>query len=223
MKNPRPKSEESIAKIELEYTYEIKLPSIGEQPLVNFAEVLEVRKSSRDFGPISIFQLSEVLFLSSRVKVHVTNENGYVLNHKPFPSAGARHPIDIFISSKTLFQNNKLLFYDGDNHVLKALNIDENVCTQLMTHLLESFPNSEEATIIWFIAFPQKTAAKYDNYESLIWRDIGALANTIHLTCTFFGLNSCISGTLGYPYISKIFEGYTIQSGGAILIGSKTN
>jgi hypothetical protein len=69
------------------------------------------------------------------------------------------------------------------------------------------------------VVFSERTESKYDNHESLVWRDVGVLANTIHLVSTFLSLNSCISGTLGYPIISDLFSRDNVQSGGAILIG----
>ena len=220
MENPKPKNRETVfPALELPFNDVIELPFPQELPIMNFAEVLDLRRSSRDFNSISFEALSEVLYLSAKVKRENILESGFRTSFRPSPSAGGRHPIDILVSSESLFRNKQLHYYDPYAHQLKAVSFKLELCDKLMAHLLESFPGSENATILWMVAFPERTESKYDNYESLVWRDVGALANTIQLTSTFLRLNSCISGTLGEPIISELFAGIRVQSGGAVLIG----
>lgn len=224
MENPKPKpNEDFVREIEFPVLRELALPFPLEERIMNFSEVLKMRRSNREFGAISIESLSEVLFLSTHVKHEISNSIGYQLSYRPVPSAGARHPIEIFISSVSIFKNEKLHRYAPFHHRIQELAFKESICAKLRAHLTESFPENELATIMWFVAFPEKTEAKYDNAESLIWRDIGALAATIQLTCTFLGLNCCISGTLGYPFINELFNEYNHLSGGAVLIGTPLN
>lgn len=221
MENPTPKRTEGIVpviKFPIAREFELQFPL--EERIMNFSEVLKLRRSSRDFGSISIEILSEILFLSAHVKHGFSNSFGNSLSYRPSPSAGARHPVEILICSIPIFKNERLFRYDPFNHRIQELALDEEICIKLRLHISESFPQSELATIIWFLAFPDKTSAKYENAESLIWRDIGTLANTIQLCCTFLGLNSCISGTLGYPYFAQLFNEYKTLSGGAILVGT---
>lgn len=224
MENPNPKSkEEAVQEIEFPVLKEFELQFPVEERIMNFSEVLKMRRSNREFGVISIESLSEILFTSSHVKHKTHNSIGYPLSYRPSPSAGARHPVEIFVCSPPIFKTEKLFRYDAFSHKIQELDLAEIVCSKLREHLSESFPHSELATVIWFVAFSRKTSAKYENAESLIWRDIGALANTIQLTCTFLGLNSCISGTLGHPFINRLFNEHEISSGGAILIGTPLN
>lgn len=220
MKNPEPRKKRSSFKMEgFEPSALIELPRLHIQPIINFAEVLDIRRSARSFSPVSIELLSELLFLAARVKEHVTDEYGCLQSYRPTASAGALHPIEIFVSSRKLFGDNQLLRYDPFNHMLQFHNLNSDCCDELRSHLSSSFPNSSECAVIWLIAFPDRTSSKYENYSSLVWRDAGALANTLHLTCTFLGLNSCFSGTLGEPFISTLFRDYNVLSAGALLIG----
>ncbi len=186
---------------------------------MNFTEVLDLRRSKRVFNSISIECLSSLLYLCAKVKQENLLESGYKTSFRPSPSAGGRHPIDIFVLSESLFENKALHYYDPYMHQLKQVRFDLEQTDRLRNHLLESFPGSQNATVLWMVVFPERTESKYDSYESLVWRDVGALVNTIQLTSTFLRLNSCIAGTLGEPIISELFAEIRVQSGGAILIG----
>lgn len=220
MENPNPKDKEKkLPAFELPFDKVIELPFPKEFPIMNFTEVLDLRRSKRLFNSISIESLSNLLYLSTRVKQENLLDSGYKISFRPSPSAGGRHPIDIFVLSESLFENRMLHYYDPYIHQLKQVRFDLEETDRLRNHLLESFPGSHNATVLWMVVFPERTESKYDNYQSLVWRDVGALTNTIQLVSTFLRLNSCISGTLGEPVISELFTGVRVQSGGAILIG----
>lgn len=220
MENPKPKDKEKILPaFELPFDKVIELPFPKEFPIMNFTEVLDLRRSKRVFNSISIECLSSLLYLCAKVKQENLLESGYKTSFRPSPSAGGRHPIDIFVLSESLFENKALHYYDPYMHQLKQVRFDLEQTDRLRNHLLESFPGSQNATVLWMVVFPERTESKYDSYESLVWRDVGALVNTIQLTSTFLRLNSCIAGTLGEPIISELFAEIRVQSGGAILIG----
>lgn len=77
-----------------------------------------------------------------------------------------------------------------------------------------------DATVIWLIAHTNRTSAKYDNPQSLIWRDAGALLQSIQMTGTAMGIGSCPMGTLAGHYINQLFNKTTVVSAGGIIIGN---
>lgn len=225
MNNPTPRDKESDVNQSIyRISKTFNLPKPEQFPDKPFLTVLTTRKSSREFGFIGLEQLSEVLWLSAKVKSSKPQGNGYILTNRPSPSAGARHPIDLIVSSPMLDDGKSLFYYNPFNHSLNKLEFGEGISgDKLKKHLLESFPTGESATVIWFVAHKDRTEAKYEYADSLIWRDIGALASYIQLVCNYSQINSCIGGTLGYPFFSELFPYENVLSGGCILLGSKLN
>lgn len=225
MNNPTPRNKENnVYQSFYRISKTIILPKPVQFPDVPFLQVLSTRKSSREFGFIGLGQLSDVLWLSAKVKASKLQENGYILTNRPSPSAGARHPIDLMVSSPMFDEGKSLFYYNPFHHSLNKLEFGEGMTgDKLKEHLLQSFPTGESATVIWFVIHKDRTEAKYEYADSLLWRDVGALASYIQLVCNYSQINSCIGGTLGYPFLSELFPYDNILSGGCILLGSKLN
>lgn len=212
MKNPRPKTiEESVTSFDYPIQHTIKLSRNIDPLPARFDEVITNRKSTKTFASIDLQQLSNLLWYTAKVKQTFVQDNGYILTHRGAPSAGARHPIDILIYNKE-----NLHYYNPFDHSLNQIATPE--ITSFIQHI-EQIVSIGNGTIFWFVAHYQRTAAKYEHPESLIWRDSGALLNSIQLTCTAMGLNSCPVGSLGEPYISAIFNQPGIFGAGGLLIG----
>jgi SagB-type dehydrogenase family enzyme len=220
MKNPQPRTtEEKVASFEYPVQYTFKLPAAISAIPTRFDEIISKRKSTRDFSGITLQQLSDILWYTAKVKKTFVQDNGYILTHRGTPSAGARHPIDMLIINEELFNTNLPHYYNPFEHSLNRLGVPQQTVKNFITHVDEVVPKTN-ATLIWFIAHPKRTAAKYENPESLIWRDAGALINSIQLTCTALNINCCAIGTLGEPYISDFFNHQDdIFGTGGLLIG----
>lgn len=221
MMNPSLKKyEEEVPQFEYNILKTIKL-SRKIQPIAKrFDEASKVRKSSRIFRPITLAELGSVLWYSAKVKSTFLQKNGYILTHRGTPSAGARHPIDIIILNSNFLESNYFYYYNPFEHSLNKLNSSgSDIATLFKTHINE-IVQINNATIIWFVAHVNRTAAKYENAQSLIWRDAGALINNIQMTCTAIGLNSCSIGSLGEPFISNFFHDEPdVVGAGGLLIG----
>lgn len=218
--NPRPKPNEQIPD---SFSYPIvetlKLPTPVHFPRNDIWEILRNRKSSRTLNSLSMEEIGMVLWASSKVMQLVVQENTYVLTHRPSASAGARHPIDIILSSPILNGNKSFYYYNPFAHTLNRLSLDINVLKKFQQHV-NSILDVSNATVFWFMAHPSRTEAKYDNSASLIWRDAGALINCVQLACSASNINSCPIGSLGEPYISELFQDVGCVYGtGGIAIG----
>jgi len=125
----------------------------------------------------------------------------------------------ILIINQTLLNSNLPHYYNSLEHTLNRLDLPLQLVTNFLEHV-NGIVNISNATIVWFVAHYHRTAAKYENPESLIWRDGGALINSIQLTCTALNINCCPIGSLGEPYIGDFFNRQDgIFGAGGILIG----
>jgi len=220
MKNPQPKAtEERVTSFDYPIKHSIKL-SKNINPLpARFDEVITNRKSQRTFSGINLQQLSDILWYTAKVKQTFVQDNGFILTHRGSPSAGARHPIDILILNQTLLDNNFPHYYNPIEHTLNRLDLATQIVETFIGHI-DNIINTTNATIMWFVAHPKRTAAKYQSPESLIWRDAGALINSIQLTCTALNIKCCPIGSLGDPYIGDFFNRQAgVFGAGGVLIG----
>lgn len=219
-KNPKPKlspNKTPIRSYSFEDSIQLQKPSF--ELTESLGKALELRKSERSFSKITFEQLSSLLWYSAKVKDIKISETGSILTHRTSPSAGAIHPIDIFVSLSGNIEDRFLYYYDPFNHRLNKLILDKTKLESFFFHVNMNLSLSN-ATLIWFVADAERTASKYENPVSLIWRDAGALIMTIQLVATDLKLQSCVIGTLGEPYISDIFQKYgTYFSAGGILLG----
>jgi len=220
MKNPQPKpTEERVPSFDYPIQHSVKLSKNIDPLPARFDEVINSRKSQRTFSGISLQQLSNILWYTAKVKQTLVQENGYILTHRGTPSAGARHPIDILIISRTLLNSDLPHYYSPIEHTLNRLGLPAQLVANLFEHI-NTIVSTTNATILWFIAHPERTGAKYEEPESLIWRDAGALINSIQLTCTALNISCCPIGSLGEPYISDLFNRQSgVFGAGGVLIG----
>lgn len=220
MKNPKIKQIEGIVAV---FNYNIlesiKLSRNLTPFKISFDTVLEKRKSSRGFSHITLQNISDLLWHVAKVKTIFQQDNGYILTHRGTASAGARHPIDIIISSSQLLSNNDFYYYNPFEHSLNKLAISHSDKAAFFEHI-EEIIDTTNATIIWFVAHKKRTSAKYSYSDSLIYRDAGALIQAIQMVCAAMDINSCPVGSLGNPFISNFFNNQMgISGAGGLLIG----
>ena len=217
MNNPAPKSQEDEVPV---FAYPIKERIKLQRPIVgaysaDFFELAVTRRSGHSFAPLLSEQLDHLLWFAAKVLETHVQPDGYVLSHRPSPSAGARHPIDILVCS-----NDRLAYYNPFEHSLATLNLDLSVVAELMAHI-HTAVNMQDGIFLWLLAHPARTAAKYENPESLVWRDAGALLQQIQLTATALKLNSCPLGTLAEPFAARLFGNTDgLLSAGGIIVGN---
>jgi SagB-type dehydrogenase family enzyme len=220
--NPKPKEEQ--AKF-LPFVY----PTIGKTLLsrgfaksnLSFLDVFLSRRSINDLSGITILKLSEVLYYSCKTQYILVDESGFLLSKRASPSAGALHPIDILVSPSPLSGIRNLSFYNPTDHSLNELKIEKEILQEFFTEVNDNV-RLNDASLIWFSIQPEKTSSKYDNSESLIWRDTGALLYCIQITCTYLGLSSCPLGTLAANTFHSLFATQSLIPGGGILIGKNS-
>jgi hypothetical protein len=56
------------------------------------------------------------------------------------------------------------------------------------------------ALLMALVCEPGKTAAKYEHFESLVWRDAGVVLGYMSIVAEALGLNFCPLGLVGDPW-----------------------
>jgi SagB-type dehydrogenase family enzyme len=220
-KNPKPRKNILPARPFVYQTSEkIRLEKPQQKEDVGFFDVLKSRRSSKGFSYISLNQIGELLWHAAKVQKVMLSKNGLILTKTNVPSAGALHPIDIFVSYSDNTNNRNFYYYNPFEHSLEKLKIDENVFLDFLNHINESI-EINNSCVLWFGMDFCRTNSVYENPESLLWRDAGALLMAVQLVAQALNLISCPLGTLAQPFFTELFKSYGLQSAGGILIGAK--
>lgn len=217
--NPMPRKRKKQPSFTYEIEKYISLPVVNKDLPIPLDKLLSLRKSKKEFKEIDTNQLSNLLWYSAKVKKVAVSENGQILTYRNSPSAGAIHPIDIFISLPDEISKRSLLYYNPFTHKLGLMSFQKKKLKQFFEGVNQNIDISN-ATVIWFVADISRTSAKYLNPQSLVWRDAGSLLLLFQFVATALNLNSCPVGTLGYPDFKYMFSKYkNITSAGGIIVG----
>jgi SagB-type dehydrogenase family enzyme len=208
---------------ELEYA-EFEYPIVSREFLpepdmdftTSFSDILLQRKSRRSFNSLSPEQKNSFLWHSSRTLEVDPSASRW--QHRSAPSAGGRHPIDLFViephgSDETIF------LYQPESHCLAKLRSAKNEISNLILEANNVLP-SQQATIVWFGAQFDRTMSKYEHGESLVWKDAGALISVMALVAEALQLKFCPLGITGEPFISRTFQTKKLSGVGGVYIGS---
>jgi SagB-type dehydrogenase family enzyme len=159
-----------------------------------FTEILDHRVSVRQFSAPSFDDLAILMVRCHRVLDFRLTPDGYLATHRPAPSAGGRHPIELHL----LASNVKGLasgHYQFDPLTCELIETDEDWKDGLRRiRDVLGIKGGVPAAIVP-VAHLDRTLSRYPAGLSLVWRDSGALLNLAHLCAIDLGLVSCIVGT----------------------------
>ena len=114
-----------------------------------------------------------------------------------------------------------MFLYQPKSHALSLLSVSSDYIKKLI-NAIEAVISVENASIIWLGAQFERTLSRYENGESIIWKDAGSLTATICLTAEYLGLNYCPVGITGEPYLSMALEATDKVFGvGGVIVGAK--
>jgi SagB-type dehydrogenase family enzyme len=133
------------------------------------------------------------------------------------PSAGALHPIEVLLVIGTV--NPRIARYDPLGHSLDLLRLrDASAMHDLLAKVREIVPQANGTTIV-LVGDERRVGAKYENPESLFWRDAGALLQTMSLVATANRLACCFLGILGVDALRAIGLQDRLTPTGVAVIG----
>lgn len=182
----------------------------------SFCDVVAARRSSRTFAPLALSDIASLLWYSSRVLTRQSSAWGFELSQRPAPSAGAIHPIHILACSSA---GDSWQRYDPDRHCLIEVPHGLLAPSDAMAKIAPAV-DPQKGTLLWLAADVGKTASKYENPESLIWRDAGVLIAHLGLVASYLGLHFCALGATGAAWGIELNEAQLICGVGAALVGT---
>lgn len=122
---------------------------------------------------------------------------------RPAISAGGLHPIHVLIVSKEI--NPEVCRYDGESHTLEFLLVRRPSALRRFVARAKCVLPDARGSYLVLLAETEKTSSVYEHPASLLWRDSGALLQTLHLSATAYGLAFCAMGILGHDFVSALF------------------
>ena len=162
--------------------------------------ILEKRKSIRSYSNkhISIDNLSDFLYHSARIKKIFKSKEG-TLTKRPYPSGGARYPLEIYVANNRISGIQKgIHYYDPLKHQLILLNKNKNYqkkFNKFVIRVLYPTLKREPDAIFIITAVFARTMWKYEKLGlSLILSDLGCLYQTMYLIATEMELAPCPVG-----------------------------
>jgi SagB-type dehydrogenase family enzyme len=172
----------------------------------DFFHIIERRKSRRDGVTLCEEDVSSLLWFCSRTKQTTREASGFLWQHRPVPSAGGRHPIDIILYNY-MGDTSSVYLYDPFSHSLFRLKDIDNTALMKFRTAVNDVLAIENATILWFLGQFDKTLSKYENGECLVWLDAGILLGTVYLVAEALALGCCAVGITGEPWVSEALNG----------------
>lgn len=193
------------------------LPITDVSELHWLSDILELRRSEREFGDLPVASLAALLWQGARTKASGVSSMGVSIEHRLAPSAGAIHPIHLIIQ---LPKENGWARYNPHTHRLDVLS-DANRCLDPLVEHCESVLSRQNGSLILFVAEPGKTSEKYENSESLVWRDAGLLQGCLGLIAASLTLNYCLLGITGNPWVASLSDQGELQGVGIAILGAR--
>jgi SagB-type dehydrogenase family enzyme len=164
-------------------------------PSVPFLDVLGGRASGTG-GAVPARELASVLWHAMLLREsRAGGRFGIGWESRNFPSAGGLHPLCLLVIP--IRDGDPIGVYDSEGHALLLCAGDE-AATRLANRVsVAELTGASGGTTVQIVADPTRTAACYENSETLIGRDAGALVATVCLVSTALGLASCAMGRTG--------------------------
>lgn len=188
-------------------------------PDKNFIEVFKNRRSVKQLGACPLEMLSVILFYAVKPFMISKDDYGMVVYRSASPSAGGRHPIDILVGLPDK-EGKSLFMYEPLSHSLLRLDVPFETQRVFFDDIDRTLPLGD-SVLVWFSIQYMRTASKYTDFESLIWRDAGAQLCCLQQMAKYVGLDSCPIGYLAEESFGKLFNCSSLISGGGMIIGSK--
>jgi SagB-type dehydrogenase family enzyme len=186
--------------------------------LGTMAATLEDRRSERTFAAVPDALLGTLLWHTARTKESGPSSLGFQIEHRLAPSAGAIHPIHVVVQ---LADGGGWARYNPQEHSLDVLLNGGRLLQPLVDQCEKVLPLGN-GRLALFVAEPGMTAAKYDNSESLVWRDAGILQGCLALVAASLGLNYCLLGITGNPWVTTLSNQGKLQGVGVAIFGARS-
>lgn len=125
------------------------------------------------------------------------------------------HPIHVLVARDV----EPWMRYDPVTHELVELlgSTDSAAAGRdVASHIIEL----RRGVLLGLVTEPGKTSVKYENHETLVWRDAGVVLGYMSLVAEALGLSFCPLGITGHPYLTAYLPAPTqLQASGLAVVG----
>jgi SagB-type dehydrogenase family enzyme len=191
--------------------------------------VLEDRVSTRTFDdthPITVDQLSELLYRTARTRRTEPVADGQELVSRPYPASGGAYELELYPLVRIVAGLEAGLYhYDSFDHALRLVAAaDSRAVSRLLKPASATLTGGAEPQVL--IVMAARSGRIMWTYEQIsyatILKDVGVLMQTIYLVATAMGLGACAQGfgdTAAFVAATRVDE---LQecSVGSIVVGS---
>jgi SagB-type dehydrogenase family enzyme len=163
--------------------------------------VLEDRVSTRTFDdthPITVEQLSELLYRTARTRRTQPATEGEELVSRPYPSGGGVYELELYPVVRNVAGLEPGMYqYDSFDHALRPMAaVDSPAVSQLIKPASATLTGGAEPQMLIIMA--ARVGRIMWTYEQIsyatILKDVGVLMQTIYLAATAMGLGACAQG-----------------------------
>lgn len=167
----------------------------------SFVAQLEARRSDRTMRPAPLREIVNALAFAMRPRF-VREDDVHNRTRRPTVSAGALHAVEIVIVDWR--GSPRILRYDGMTHRLESLLITRPVSLRQFAMACASILPDAAGTALALIGDERRMGALYEHPISLLWRDAGALLQTLAMVSAAYRLAFCPLGILGGEVVDAL-------------------
>jgi hypothetical protein len=167
----------------------------------SFGAVLELRRSGRAIVTASLREVVNALAFATRPRF-LPDGDDFDRSRRPTVSSGALHPVECIVVDWRGAM--RIMRYAPREHHLELLiQHESNAALTFAQTCREILPTAARTAIV-LVGDGARLAAAYDNSASLLWRDAGALLQTLSLVATAYRMAFCPLGLLGREVVNAL-------------------
>lgn len=181
--------------------------------------VLRSRRSrTKNLDRVERIDLARLLWHSARLIDHGSNAEGD-WQRRPYPSAGGTHTIGLFVDIASVRGTAAGCYrFNSASCQLNRVDLDAARLEILRGATRQAARREDAAPItVFLLAEPRRLIDRYDAPLTLLMRDAGVCAATLHMVASDLGLASSIIGVAGQTIAGN--EGILVCCG-AVVVGS---
>ncbi|MBK8324065.1 MAG: nitroreductase family protein [Betaproteobacteria bacterium] len=161
--------------------------------------------------------MGEFLWLACRNRSSRPSPFGVDQEFRVYPSAGAMHPIHVLVANEAT----PWMRYDPIQHSLIELPHSAD-CAAAGRNAVQRLVDLAQGVLIGLVAEPGRTAAKYEEHESLVWRDAGVVLGYMSIVAEALDLEFCPLGVSGWPHTTGYLSNSSpLQAIGLAALGAR--
>ncbi|WP_417447818.1 hypothetical protein [Idiomarina abyssalis] len=204
-RDPKPKHE---SEHENHNSFEINDYMIDLDPvsMLNFEErsflsVFKERRSARAFYPLTYSDLSKFLIVTHQLIHSDKTSSSLDIEHQPAMSSGGLQAITPLL--KVVSDEHRWFKYQNTQHTMIAIDGQADTLGEYLNEVNENLKLNSAIPIV-YAGDLKRLSGKYENPDSLLWRDAGVMMNIHAMAATYLGLTYSPVGQLGQPIISDL-------------------